>query len=97
MKTEKNVAYNLLQTLNGGQRPTKSSLGRPKAPTLGLKNARAVSGTPASRQSFRAPSASPHVYVPPSPAPVPAVPNRNGREDKQVQDWMRKLRHKLEL
>ncbi|XP_011671500.2 uncharacterized protein LOC592490 isoform X2 [Strongylocentrotus purpuratus] len=83
---EKDVAYNMLQSLNGAQ-----PVPRPAAPGNAMMNPRR--SMPA---NSRVPAAT-HVYNPPSPAPRQAVPNRNGRDDTHVQAWMRQLREKLEL
>ncbi|XP_041465830.1 uncharacterized protein LOC121416331 isoform X3 [Lytechinus variegatus] len=83
---EKDVAYNMLQSLNGNQ-----PVPRPAAPATSMMNQGRMG--PA---NSRVPAAT-HVYVPPSPAPRQPVPNRNGRDDTQVQAWMKQLREKLEL
>ncbi|XP_041465796.1 uncharacterized protein LOC121416309 isoform X5 [Lytechinus variegatus] len=83
---EKDVAYNMLQSLNGNQpvpRPAAPATSMMNQGRMGLANSRVPAAT--------------HVYVPPSPAPRQPVPNRNGRDDTQVQAWMKQLREKLEL
>ncbi|XP_072167412.1 uncharacterized protein [Diadema setosum] len=86
---EKDVAYNMLQTLHGG--PKKAPpFSKAKPASADLTNMQLL------KVGGKAPAAT-HIYVPPSPAPRQPVPNRDGKNDAEVKGWMKNLQEKLAL
>ncbi len=82
---EKEVAFHMLKTLNGGEQPPNSDeLRLTNRPSLKQKSVKAN----------RIPSAT-HLYVPPSPAPKKPIPEREGKMDATAKEWMRQVEQKI--
>ena len=79
------MAFNLLKTLNGGEKPPlpdeMKTTNRPSQKQKGIKASRIPQAT--------------HIYVPPSPAPRKPVPEREGTMDETTREWMRQVEQKL--
>ena len=83
--TEKEVAFNLLKTLNGKENPQLPdefrTVNRPSQKQRSVKANRIPQAT--------------HIYVPPSPAPRKPVPERDGKMDATAKEWMRQVEQKI--
>ncbi|XP_071795114.1 uncharacterized protein [Asterias amurensis] len=84
---EKEVAFHMLKTLNGGEKPQTPEELRPTSrPSPKQQNG---------HKANRIPSAT-HFYVPPSPAPKKPIPEREGKMDATAKEWMRQVEQKIE-
>ncbi|XP_022102987.1 uncharacterized protein LOC110985867 isoform X2 [Acanthaster planci] len=82
---EKEVAFNLLKTLNGSEQPPLPD---------DLRTTNRPSQKQKSIKANRIPQAT-HIYVPPSPAPRKPVPEREGKMDATTREWMRQVEQKI--
>ncbi|XP_038072156.1 uncharacterized protein LOC119740800 isoform X2 [Patiria miniata] len=82
---EKEVAFNLLKTLDGG--------GQPPLPD-DLRTTNRPSQKQKSIKANRIPQAT-HMYVPPSPTSRKPVPEREGKMDATAREWMRQVEQKI--
>ncbi|XP_072038144.1 uncharacterized protein [Amphiura filiformis] len=97
---EKEVALSMLSTLSG-RKPTDEEFQKLEA-KLNCTPTKPKAGQAASktRKTWAAPVNKPTIpptthtfnaYIPPSPAPVKAVPNRHGKGDHTTKEWMKKI------